>query len=238
MVIYKITNLINGKIYIGQTKSVGIRFKCYWGSGKLIRLAIKKYGKENFKKEIIEECNTKEELNIREIFWIKELNTKAPNGYNILKGGSCRHDENAYWSGKTHTEEYKKMCSERSKGEKSPCWHIKYSPERCKQLSDAHIGQIPWNKGKTNIYSDDTIQKMSESAKCRKTTVENEALRRKKISDFNKQAKTQAKPIIDNRDGQIYDTIISFRKKYHLTEYMYKKLLNQKIIELYENKKD
>ena len=85
MIIYKTTNLINGKIYVGKDSHNNSN---YFGSGKYIWNAIKKYGKENFKKEIICECNSKEELNKKEIFWIKELNSKDFKiGYNLTDGG-------------------------------------------------------------------------------------------------------------------------------------------------------
>lgn len=85
MQIYKITNLVNGKIYIG--KDEGDRTE-YMGSGILIRLAIRKYGLENFRKEIVESVTDRELLKEREIFWIDFY--KATNksiGYNIAKGG-------------------------------------------------------------------------------------------------------------------------------------------------------
>ena len=56
--IYKTTNLINGKIYIGQHKSSSFDTN-YYGSGKLLIKALKKYGKENFKIELIEGCSLK-----------------------------------------------------------------------------------------------------------------------------------------------------------------------------------
>lgn len=86
--IYKITNLINGKIYVG--KRVKPQFdKYYWGSGLIIKAAIKKYGKENFKRELIQECFNDEELNICERFWIKSLQANNPDiGYNITDGGT------------------------------------------------------------------------------------------------------------------------------------------------------
>lgn len=85
--IYKTTNLINGKVYIGQHKSK--RFdRNYYGSGILIAEAIKKYGKENFKIELVEECNSKEELNDAEIYWIKKFDAvNNDNYYNIALGG-------------------------------------------------------------------------------------------------------------------------------------------------------
>jgi len=74
-------NKLNNKFYIGKDKNNNPN---YLGSGKLIKRAIKKYGKENFKKEILEECKTDDELNKREIYWINKLKPK----YNIAKGGN------------------------------------------------------------------------------------------------------------------------------------------------------
>ena len=88
MVIYKITNLLNEKIYIGQTKQkIEDRLVQHSYSFSPLGLDIRKYGLENFKIEIVEECFTKNELNEREKFWIKKLNCKVPNGYNVASGG-------------------------------------------------------------------------------------------------------------------------------------------------------
>ncbi len=81
MIIYKTTNLINGNFYVGQDSK---NDPTYLGSGILLNRAIEKYGQENFKKEIIESCNNKVQLNDREIFWIDKLKPV----YNIAKGGS------------------------------------------------------------------------------------------------------------------------------------------------------
>ena len=68
MIVYITTNLKNGKKYIGMDSNNN---PTYLGSGSLIIKAIKKYGKENFKKEILEECKSLEELEKRETYWIK-----------------------------------------------------------------------------------------------------------------------------------------------------------------------
>ena len=85
MIIYEIKNKINGKIYIGQHSSDEL--ESYWGSGKLIKRAIDKYGIENFKRTILERCSTKDELNEREKYWIKEKSSIV-NGYNLTDGGT------------------------------------------------------------------------------------------------------------------------------------------------------
>jgi len=86
MIIYKTTNLINNKIYIGKDS----KNNCdYLGSGLLLNKAILKYGKTYFSKSILELCESEEELNKKEMFWIEELNsTNKKIGYNIAKGGN------------------------------------------------------------------------------------------------------------------------------------------------------
>jgi len=63
--VYKTTNLINGKIYIGKHETYNLD-DGYLGSGKLLLRAIKKYGKVNFKREILFECLTRDEMNMKE----------------------------------------------------------------------------------------------------------------------------------------------------------------------------
>jgi group I intron endonuclease len=86
MHIYKTTNLLNGKIYIGQTsKDLNTN---YLGSGKVVIKAIKKYGKSNFKREVLEECDSKEYMNNREKYWIQHFDSINRNiGYNVSIGG-------------------------------------------------------------------------------------------------------------------------------------------------------
>jgi hypothetical protein len=89
--IYKITNLINRKIYIGKSL---IPNENYYGSGLQITAAIEKYGKNNFSKYIIEEC-AEDILDSREVFWIEKLDARNPLvGYNISIGGT---GGNHYW---------------------------------------------------------------------------------------------------------------------------------------------
>lgn len=88
--IYKITNTVNGKTYVGQ-KSYKDSFENdnYWGSGKLIKLAIKKYGIENFKKEILYSriLNRKTADSI-EIYAISNERKLGHSEYNISNGGT------------------------------------------------------------------------------------------------------------------------------------------------------
>ena len=91
MYIYKITNTINNKIYIGQTiKNIENRFKEHVYAAEHTRLntklanAIRKYGEENFKIEKIDTATSKDELNAKEIFWIKKYKS-TKNGYNMTE---------------------------------------------------------------------------------------------------------------------------------------------------------
>lgn len=88
--IYRITNLINGKTYIGKRTSQVDNVNCdnYWGSGNLIRLAEQKYGLENFKKEVLKYgFFTVEEINNLEEEFISAERTNGHGEYNIAKGG-------------------------------------------------------------------------------------------------------------------------------------------------------
>lgn len=84
--IYKITNRINGKSYIGQSINIEKRFKQHCtGDKQLIDKVISKYGKENFTFEILEECSI-EKLDEREIKWISFYDS-FKHGYNLTTGG-------------------------------------------------------------------------------------------------------------------------------------------------------
>lgn len=93
MYIYKITNLLNEKIYVGQTKQeIEKRFLQHFYEKTPLGQAMRECGIENFTIEIIERCGTREQLKEREIFWINALNSKQPNGYNVRNGGGGGHD--------------------------------------------------------------------------------------------------------------------------------------------------
>lgn len=125
MVIYKITNLITNKIYIGKDES---NTSYYMGSGKYIKNSIKKHGIENFKKDIIEYCIDSKHLAIREIFWINELNSTNPLiGYNLTDGGN---------GGNT----FKHKTEDELNAIK-------------KKLSDVRKGKSSWNAGTKYMYT-------------------------------------------------------------------------------------
>ena len=159
--IYRITNLINGKTYIGQHKYKDLN-EYYMGSGKHLIRAQKKYGIENFKKEILVFNIPKEEqANILEKTFISSEREKVgrENCYNIADGSygggmKGRHftEEHKRKLSKAHkgkivSEETRKKLSDVHKGIQSPNKGRKFSEEHKKRLSEAHKGKPAWNKG-------------------------------------------------------------------------------------------
>jgi group I intron endonuclease len=116
--IYRITNTINKKVYIGQTiqETVEKRWNLHKhlaGRNKgctALKEAFKKYGIDKFKFEVLIICFN-EDCIAYEKEYIKKYNSIAPNGYNISAGG----DGGAFFKGKKHTEETKKILSEKIK---------------------------------------------------------------------------------------------------------------------------
>jgi group I intron endonuclease len=112
MIIYKITNTVNDKVYIGKTAGslklrINDHFKPSSNACRLLKRAINKYGKTSFSVQIIHECDDEELLNILEIHYISLYDsTNKSKGYNLRSGGQ----------GGTHTEEYKKEASARMMG--------------------------------------------------------------------------------------------------------------------------
>lgn len=94
-IIYEILNLINNKRYIGLTsESLHIRWSRHKNNAKrkqnyqsILYKAIRNYGEDNFKLFILDICKSKTTALKKEIYWIKKLKTKTPNGYNLTNGG-------------------------------------------------------------------------------------------------------------------------------------------------------
>jgi len=171
MIIYKVTNKITGKSYIGQTiKTLNIRRNGHYADVKrnkndnnYFHNALRKYGKENFEWETIEECNSKEDLNLAEEWYIRYYNTFGKGGYNLTYGGEGSQ-------GYKHTEESKRKIGNISKGRKlSKEWREKISKsgkgrivseETKRKMSECQIGKNNSFYGKT--HSDETIKVISD----------------------------------------------------------------------------
>ena len=195
-VIYLRTNKVNSKKYVGQVTT-----RCFkkrqkeWDNlnqpyaGVVINAARAKYGIEAFGFEILKECND-EELDYWETYYIKELNTKAPYGYNLTDGGNAT-------KGYTHTEETRKKLSEAQKGKESWFKGKHLSEEHKKKISEAQKGEKNHMYGKHHTEehkkklsealkgikrSDETKRKMSETRKGRKMSQET----KNKLSEINR----------------------------------------------------
>lgn len=136
MIIYAFKNKVNNKIYVGQTcrtfeERMGERLR---HKNTTLGRALEKYGVDNFEYGIVDEAETIEELNEKEIFWIKKLNSMAPNGYNLCEGG-----DNTL--GYFHREESKKKMSLSRKGsfkgEENPFFGKKHTSETRKRMREA-----------------------------------------------------------------------------------------------------
>lgn len=151
--IYKTTNLITNKIYIGQKKSKTFLGEEYLGSGVRLNSSILHHGKDKFKVELIEWCSSKEELDKREIFWIKEYDSRNPDiGYNITIGGDGTVGCNIWNKGHTKADDPRLIQSKEEK------------EKRAKSLSKAHKeGKFHYDE----MFTKEVRKKMSDKAKAR-----------------------------------------------------------------------
>lgn len=171
VIIYKTTNVINGKIYVGKLENE--RKKTYLGSGKLYSRAEKKYGKENFRRVTIDSDEDRNELCIKEIFWIDFYDARnSAVGYNIQPGGEGSH----------------------LVGEKHPMFGKHQSEESKRKNSESHKGKTPWNKGiKTGPSSKETKQKQSIALKGRKQSAESIKKRTESRKEYSHSEETRLK---------------------------------------------
>ena len=188
---YKITNLINGKIYIGKAVNVDERWRKHKVAAKRqdsndyshLHRAMNSYGFDNFKIEVIDEFLTEEESLAAEIRYIELFDSiNREIGYNLTKGGEGS-------SGFRHTTESRLKMSQTKKdmnlvGENNPFYGQHHTPESRQRMSEVHIEYFkdhehPWI-GRN--HTDETKEKMSLSAIGREVSLET----KKKISNTNK----------------------------------------------------
>ena len=174
-VVYRITNMINGKKYIGKHSTTDV-YDGYFGSGVAIKQAINKYGIDNFKKEIICYCNNEEELKEMEKYHIKKEGTFS-KGYNLTLGGEGI-------LGYKHTEDSIRKASDSRKR------YYEENPEMREKISEMAKKRV----GKLNSFygrklSQEHIDKLTVS-------------RVKAITGVNNPS---AKSVICNETGVKYD---------------------------------
>lgn len=185
-IVYKHTNKINGKSYIGITKrTIEQRVGDGYSGSRHFNNAISKYGWENFETTILEENLTCDEACSKEKYYIEKYDS-INNGYNLEEGGiygtinpetrklmSERMIGNTYSKNQVFSEEAKKHISE---GLKRLYFDPVRGAEARRKLSEAHRGRI---------VSKETRRKQSESLKGRKVSEET----KKKLSDAAKNRK-------------------------------------------------
>lgn len=150
--IYKTTNLINNKIYIGKHQTENIN-DSYLGSGINLKKAIKKHGLENFKKEILFIFDTEEEMNRKEKELINEDFISDENNYNLGIGG----EGGPHFKGKKHTQEAIDKSNRTQE-------YIEKRKKTFKENFEKGINKS-WNKGKKQTIEHN--KKISEGCKGR-----------------------------------------------------------------------
>lgn len=188
MVVYKITNLKNNKIYIGQTiQSFEARMSKHIYDSKnnkayLISRAIAKYGVENFTFEIIDWATNQTELNYLEWIWIHKENSIRPAGYNLKEGGK---------NAPINTEHRKKISESNSKR----VW----TEESKRKIGLANSGPIGYT------VTEETKEKLKKN-----TTKQwqNPEIRKKMYDRMKMKIKEAcAVKVVDTTNGKIYDSV-------------------------------
>lgn len=163
--IYKITNLIDGKIYIGKHQTSNINDD-YMGSGTYIRSAISKYGIENFQKDILFVFETYDEMNNKEIEIVNEEFIKRSDTYNIELGGKGSFKGATKRRLELHNDEewYKNFISKRSAGRKkyfetADRQIISEQRKKAIQTNIERYGKKPFEGQK---HSEETIKRIKE----------------------------------------------------------------------------
>jgi hypothetical protein len=144
--IYKTTNTVNNKIYIGKHQTEDINDD-YLGSGVALEKAIKKYGKQFFKKEILFVFDNENDMNQKEKELVTESFIASNKNYNRGVGG----EGGSHFKGKRHSQETRKKLSELAKGRQIP-------DSARQKISEAN---------RKRVLSEETKKKLSEKAKLR-----------------------------------------------------------------------
>lgn len=159
-----------------------------------------------------------------------------------LKISNTQKGENGYWYGKKLSVEHIERIRINIRiayenGAYDNLLEAMRSDEVRKKISDSLKGNVPWNKGKVNVYSDEQLQRMSDSAKNRNITDENEKIRRDKISKHFLKNHPNKKNILDNHSGVIYNSLVDFCNKTKTSWYKTKKMRTDGLITItnYEN---
>ena len=157
--IYKITNKLNGKIYVGkhQTKDLN---DGYMGSGKLLRRAIAKYGIEKFKKEILFQFDSETEMNSKEAELVTEEFCLREDTYNLCEGGhgGFGYINRTGLGTKGHDDDTYKKISLALKNKPKEFYN---NPNRIEAVKKLHSeGKVRYNNFEGKLHTEETKQKM------------------------------------------------------------------------------
>ena len=228
MVVYKITNKINGKVYIGQTiQTLGRRWKKHVrysenNSKTAIHNAIRKYGPENFTIEEIDGANSLSELNYLETHYIYKHESLAPNGYNLKIGGSnsLYTDEAKAKMSKSHTG--KKLSKEhRNNISKSVIKFFKENPETANKVREIasktltkYMSKNPHPK-KGKKLSKESRERISQSKMGDKNPMygkkSNDA-QRKALMKGQEIRRNNLKKVLCHQNKKVYNTVTEAAK--------------------------
>jgi hypothetical protein len=172
--VYITTNLINNKKYVGDHSTNNIENDNYLGSGRLFSKKIKEYGKQNFKREILEFFDTKQEAFDAQEKYIKLYETHiSQHGYNINYKGGYRFsgpisDETRKKIGKASTNRIRKPHSNECKLKMKLAWELRklipMSNETKRKISESSKGKVSATKGiKIGFRSLETKEKIRKS---------------------------------------------------------------------------
>lgn len=194
MIVYLITNTVNGKRYVGQT---ALTLEERWGLHKYRKscpamvAAVRKYGSHNFTIEALFDSLTEEQANEFEKEYIERYNTLAPNGYNLTTGGNRRY---------ALAPEVVERLSNFNKGNKNALGAFR-SEEYKQKLSNIFKGRV---------FTDEWRKKMSVSASRRRASDETKL----KLSKERKQR--GVRPPILTTEELVQAGRISGHKRYHV----------------------
>jgi hypothetical protein len=163
--IYKTTNTINDKVYIGKHKTKNPN-DAYLGSGVAIKNAIKMHGKHNFNKEVLFIFDSEKEMDDKERELVNEIFISTEKTYNMGVGG----EGGAHFLGRKHSEETKQKIKEKRKLQI-------ITEETRKKIGEAN---------KKRIITQETKDKLSNSQKTRWENEENKINHSKIMKDFYK----------------------------------------------------
>lgn len=174
--LYKITNVVNGKIYIGVHKTLDLD-DGYMGSGRLIKRAIAKYGTEHFVKTILETFSSSEEMFRREAQIVNKSFVDRSDVYNIVEGGKGGFEYiHANRLNKTPEALVAHSSSYRTRIAADPALRSKLAAQlganRHKSVA-ARKERYPEGTWKGKRHTDDTKQRISESKLGKGEGVEN-----------------------------------------------------------------